>query len=62
MKNIPKPPEIKLLEGHRGHRPIKKSITTPKADKFPNPPEWLDDIGKKEWIDKGKILGCQFPF
>lgn len=43
----PKPPELKLLEGNRGHRPIpQKAEPTPS---HPPTPRWLSKDAKKEW-------------
>lgn len=44
----PKPPDLKLLEGNPGHRPIKTSGPKPRpvAPKCPN---WLDSDAKREW-------------
>ncbi len=51
-----KPTELKLLEGNRGHRKIKDNPKPEKPYEFPDPPDWLDEIGKEEWEDKGKRL------
>ncbi len=56
MGNPAKPRELKLLEGNRGHRKIKDNPKPEKPYEFPKAPDWLDEIGKEEWEDKGKRL------
>ena len=45
----PKPAELRLIEGKRGHRPIPKTPKPPKAKKAPPPPAWLAKYAKEEW-------------
>ena len=52
----PKSAALRLLEGNPGHRPIKQGVIVPKVDNLPDAPNWLDEMGKKEWNEKGKIL------
>ena len=55
--NPAKPTELKLLEGNRGHRPIPDDNPEPKSmEAFPDPPEWLDDIAREEWTERGREL------
>jgi len=56
MSNPAKPTELKLLEGNRGHRKIKDNPKPDKPYEFPDPPDWLDEIGKEEWKNIGKRL------
>ncbi len=56
MGNPAKPSELRLLEGNRGHREIVDNPKPEKSYEFPESPDWLDDIGKEEWNDKGKKL------
>ena len=51
-----KPTELKLLEGNRGHRKIRDNPKPEKPYEFPKAPDWLDEIGKEEWNDKGNRL------
>ena len=51
-----KPTELKLLEGNRGCRKIKDNPKPEKPYEFPKAPDWLDEIGKEEWKDKGSKL------
>ena len=54
MGNRPKPAELRLLEGNRGHRSIPN---TPKPKPvFSKPPKTLDKYGRKEWRKRGKEL------
>ena len=45
----PKPAELRLLEGKRGHRPIPKTVKPKKNKKIPEPPDWLCKYAKSEW-------------
>ena len=56
MSNKAKPSQLKLLEGNRGHRTIKNNPKPEKPYELPKAPDWLDEIGKEEWNDKGKRL------
>ena len=56
MGNKPKPAQIRLLEGNRGHRSIPDNPKPLKPNEFPEPPDWLDGIGKEEWKKRGTEL------
>ena len=43
----PKSAALRLLEGHRGHRPIKTPPEPPQAAM--RCPDWLDEVAKAEW-------------
>ena len=43
----PKPIQLRIIEGNRGHRPIKKTLKT--APLMPPCPVWLNKIAKTEW-------------
>lgn len=43
----PKPPELRIIEGNRGHRPIPETPKTKPA--HPPTPHWLSAAAKKEW-------------
>ncbi|MFZ6726173.1 phage terminase small subunit P27 family [Undibacterium sp. MH2W] len=45
----PKPHELKLLEGNRGHRPIDTSGTWRPQVEIPDPPKYLGKEARKEW-------------
>lgn len=46
---LPKPAELKLLEGNRGHRPLDlSSIFRPEVG-LPSPPKWLGKDAVKAW-------------
>ncbi len=50
----PKPTELRILEGNKEHRPIKKN---PKFKPVcPKPPKWMDKEAKLEWRRLAKIL------
>lgn len=45
---IGKPPELRIVEGNRGKRPIRR----PKVPKTPaavEPPDWLSDVARERW-------------
>lgn len=44
----PKPPELRIIEGNPGHRPIPENTPKP-APKKPSCPRWLLPDAKKEW-------------
>ena len=44
----PKPPAIRLLEGHAGHRPINMDAPKPRPI-APSCPTWLERDAKREW-------------
>jgi phage terminase small subunit len=56
MGNKPKPPELRVFEGNRGHRPIPNSPKPSRGRKFPNAPRYLDQIAQREWRLRGKEL------
>lgn len=45
----PKPLELKLLEGNRGHRPISADGAFRPVVGIPTPPAWLSKEAKKAW-------------
>lgn len=51
----PKPIDLRLLEGNRGHRPISDSTPRPRPVK-PKKPAWLDKIARREWNRICKLL------
>jgi P27 family predicted phage terminase small subunit len=44
----PKPPELRVIEGNPGHRPIPENHPKP-APKRPSRPSWLLTEAKREW-------------
>jgi len=44
----PKPPELRLVEGNPGHRPIPENTPKP-SPKAPKRPSWLLPEAKREW-------------
>jgi phage terminase small subunit len=56
MANRPKPKELRLLEGNRGHRPIPETPQPRSKHSFPYAPRHLSEIAKKEWRTRGKEL------
>lgn len=70
----PKPTQLRIIEGKRGHRPLNESEPKPEAG-APTRPEWLLTEAKREWgrivpeldrlglltkIDRGALAGyCQ---
>lgn len=47
---VPKPTELKVLQGNRGKRPLPKNEAKP-APLMPSCPTWLDKQARKEWED-----------
>ena len=46
----PKPPELRALEGNRGHRPIGSLDSTFRPEVgAPSAPQWLTSEGRKAW-------------
>lgn len=46
----PKPPELKLLEGNPGKRPVNRNCPQPeRGDAPPKAPAWLEPDAKREW-------------
>lgn len=46
---VPKPPELKVLEGNRGHRPLDlTSLFRPEVG-VPDAPKWLTPEARKAW-------------
>lgn len=45
---MPKPTQLRVLEGNPSHRPLPKGEVKPPAV-MPPVPEWLDADGRKEW-------------
>lgn len=43
----PKPSALKILAGNPGKRQVPETVEYPSA--WPEMPEWLDDLGRKEW-------------
>jgi phage terminase small subunit len=56
MVNRPKPKELRLLEGNRGHRPIPETPQPRAEPKFPYAPRHLSEFAKKEWRTRGNEL------
>ena len=50
----PKPATLRLLEGKRGHRPIKEGYKV--APVMPKMPQWLTPLAKTEWKRIGPEL------
>jgi len=50
----PKPPNLRLVEGNRGHRPIPKPAVA--APIMPPCPRWLNPIAHTEWKRIGPVL------
>lgn len=50
----PKPPNLRVIEGNREHRPIPECPDPPK--KHISAPRWLDPLAKKEWRRISKEL------
>ena len=44
----PKPTHLRLLQGNPGKRPLNVNEPKPSLD-IPNPPEHLNEVGRKEW-------------
>jgi len=55
MAGKPKPTELRIFEGNRGHRPI-PDVLQPEQVK-PRAPTWLDKLAKKEWRRITDALG-----
>ncbi|GAG36233.1 unnamed protein product [marine sediment metagenome] len=54
----PKPAAIKKLQGNPGKRPLNdNSPSTP--GKMPEPPSWLDDEARAEWLRVGPPLAAR---
>jgi P27 family predicted phage terminase small subunit len=45
----PKPPELKLLEGNRGHRPLQLDTLFRPEVGAPSAPQWLSREARKAW-------------
>ena len=56
MGNRPKPSELRLLEGNRGHRPIPDNPKSRSTERFPRAPQHLDKIAQREWRLRGPEL------
>ena len=56
MGNRPKPSDLRLFEGNRGHRPIPDNPKSRSEDKFPRAPRHLDKIAQREWRLRGPEL------
>ena len=54
MSNKPKPTNLRVLEGNRGHRPIPNNPEPQKA--FKDPPEGLDELAREHWLEVGQEL------
>ena len=54
MSQKPKPTQLRIIEGNRGHRPIPNN-PQPKLV-YEKPPKWLDREGRREWRRRGKEL------
>lgn len=50
----PKPPELRIIEGNREHRPIRQTVKP--AKEIPGCPQWLNPVGKTEWKRISKEL------
>ncbi len=46
--SAPKPAELRLLEGNRGHRPI-PPVVKPRLTVDAKPPRWMGRDAKAEW-------------
>lgn len=46
---VPKPSELKALEGGRGHRPVNLDVTFRPEVGVPDVPKWLTKEAKKAW-------------
>lgn len=47
MPNPPKPTTLRVLEGNRAKRPLRKEPKPPPI--APEPPDWLDEEARTEW-------------
>jgi len=54
MGNKPKPPELRLIEGNRGHRPI--PVTPKPKREHPPASRWITREAKREWRRISKEL------
>lgn len=50
-----KPTALKVLEGNPGQRRLPQNEPTPEPG-LPDPPDILNDIARKEWVERGAIL------
>lgn len=56
MARLPKPTELKKLEGNRGKRRLNKQEPDPDYLQDLSPPDWLSAIAKAEWEKHVKAL------
>lgn len=54
----PKPTELKVLQGNPGKRPVRRMRKAAAVKRTPSPPDYLTDVGKKEWRRVGKLLSA----
>ena len=52
----PTPTAIRILRGNPGRRALPKDEPKPEAARSLDPPAWLDDAARAEWIDKAGML------
>lgn len=53
----PRPTHLKLVEGNPGKRPLNKKEAKPVVPlTMPDPPEFLNEEGKREWFRRGPDL------
>ena len=60
MPQKSKPTRMKQLEGNPGKKAMPKIEPQPEAlSKLPDPPEYLGEIGRQEWRERGsQLLAC----